>query len=86
MRKTTVYESFINIYLIQNLIRMKLFLSIGVSSEKMQAGLKEICNHFHGKRTDAYIDTLVQEVEKANQSLFEVLYVNSVKRGVQQEA
>ena len=52
----------------------------------MQAGLKEICNHFHGKRTDAYIDTLVQEVEKANQSLFEVLYVNSVKRGVQQEA
>lgn len=65
---------------------MKIFLSIGVSSEKMQAGLKEICSHFQDKRTDAYMDTLVQGVEKANQSLFEVLYVNSVKRGVQQEA
>ena len=65
---------------------MKILLNLGVSSEKIQAGLKEICSHFQDKRTDAYMATLVQGVEKANQALFEVLYVNSVKRGVQQEA
>ncbi len=65
---------------------MKVFLNIGVSSENMQAILKEICNHFQGKRADDYLDMLVQGVEKANQALFEVLYVNSAKRCVQQEA
>ena len=55
---------------------MKIYFSIGVSSENMQAILKEICNHFQGKRTDDYLDMLVQGVEKANQALFEVLYVN----------
>ena len=65
---------------------MKILLNLGVSSEKIQAGLKEICSHFQDKRTDAYMATLVQGVEKANHALFEVLYVNSVKRGAQQEA
>ena len=65
---------------------MNIYLSIGVSSENMQAALKEICDHFQGKRADDYMDTLVQGVEKANQALFEVLYVNSAKRCVQQEA
>lgn len=65
---------------------MNIYLSIGVSSENMQAILKEICNHFQGKRADDYLDMLVQGVEKANQALFEVLYANSAKRCVQQEA
>lgn len=65
---------------------MKIYLNLGLSSENIQAGLKEICSHFQDKRADAYMDSLVQGVEKANQLLFEVLYVNSAKRGVQQEA
>ena len=84
LRSRVLYISFFSFYTIRFI--MKIFLNIGVSSENMQAALKEICDHFQGKRTDDYMDTLVQGVEKANQALFEVLYANSAKRCVQQEA
>lgn len=61
-------------------------LNQGLNSKQFHAGLSEICSHFQGKCSDDYMNTLLQEVENANQTLFEAMHIASVKRSVQQEA
>ena len=62
------------------------YLNQGLNSNQFHAGLSEICRHFEDKRADDYMNTLLQEVENANQALFEAMHIASAKRSVQQEA
>ena len=61
-------------------------LIVGLNTNQFHAGLNEIDSHFEGKRSDGYLDELLQEVGNANQALFEAMHVASVKHHVQQEA
>lgn len=61
-----------------------LFTGLGVN--QFHAGLGEICTHFGEKRSDEYLNNLVQEVESANAALFGVMNITMVKRGVYQES
>lgn len=61
-------------------------LFTGLGANQFHAGLDEICRHFNGKRSDEYLNGLVQEATHANDALFGVMNIASVKRGVRQEA
>lgn len=61
-------------------------LNQGLNSKQFHAGLSEICSHFEGNHSDVYLNGLLQEVENANQVLFQAINIALAKRNVQQEA
>lgn len=61
------------------------FLSLVLNADQYHAGLIEICRHFDGKRPDDYLNGLVQDVMKADDSLFAVMHSEKVRRNVKQE-
>lgn len=61
-------------------------LFTGLDANQFHAGLDEICRHFEGKRSDEYLNSLVQEATLANDALFGVMNIASVRRSVRQEA
>lgn len=61
-------------------------LFTGLGANQFHAGLDEICSHFKDKRSDDYLNGLVQEMTLANDALFGVMNIASVRRGVRQES
>lgn len=61
-------------------------LLVVLNTNQFHAALSEIRSHFQGKRSDEYLNVLLQGVENSNQVLFEAMHVASVKQHVQQEA
>lgn len=45
-------------------------LFTGLCANQFHAGLGEICSHFKDKRSDEYLNILVQEATLANDALF----------------
>ena len=63
-----------------------LTLSLGLDVKQFHEGLDEICRHFADNRPDDYVSGLVQKVVEAKESLFESMYIASVKSGVLKES
>lgn len=61
-------------------------LSLVLDTNKFHAGLNEICNHFEDKRSDEYLNGLVQEVKTANQSLFDAMRIDPKRQTVINES
>lgn len=61
-------------------------LSLGLDVKQFHEGLDEICRHLADGHSDDYMNSLVQKVVEAKESLFGAMYIASVKRGVLEES
>lgn len=50
-------------------------LIVELNTNQFHAGLNEIDSHLVGKRSDEYLNELLQGVENANQALFDAMHV-----------
>ena len=64
----------------------KFSLSLGLDVKQFHEGLDEICRHFADDHSDDYLNGLVQKVAEAKGSLFDSMYIASVKSGVLKES
>ena len=60
-------------------------MSLVLNSDQYHAGLMEICRQFEGDHSDEYLNTLVQDLAKANGSLLGAMHIEKMKRNVKQE-
>lgn len=67
-------------------MKRHLTLFTGLSANEFQSGLVEIEQHFATVRKDDYVNALVNEVQVANQSLFDRMHTIEVKRNANREA
>lgn len=61
-------------------------LSLGLNANVFHAGLKEIENQLATVRKDDYFNALVNDVQVANQALFDSMHIAEVKRSAYREA
>lgn len=60
-------------------------MSLVLNSDQYHAGLMEICRQFEGDHSDEYLNTLVQDLAKANGSLLGAMHIEKMKRNVKLE-
>lgn len=60
-------------------------MSLVLNSDQYHAGLMEVCRQFEEDHSDEYLNTLVQDLAKANSSLLGAMHIEKMKRNVKLE-